>query len=1110
MIHRGYEVYKRLTASHLLNSLWSCLLLSATLAMPLQAHAAGFSKAFAPNTIGPGSVSTLTFTIANNADVASPPPLSDLAFSDTLPGDVTIATPANASTDCTDAILSAPAGGTTIVFSGGRLAPSSTCSVTVNVTSSTPDVYTNVSGSLTGSDGDSGSATADLTVTSNLPGFSKSFSPSTVSVGQTSTLTFTIDNTGNESSLNRVTFSDTLPIGMVVATPANTATDCNTLVPPAITANPGSNSISFSAYGSGATPVVATGSNCSVTVDVTATVAGLLGNITDELNSGPESIGATQSSGKASAVLEVQRDFLTKAFTDDPIPPGGTGTLQFIITNHDRANGATAISFTDDLDATLPGLTAVLPPVPDPPCGAGSSLTGTSLLTLTGGNLPPEGSCTVSVTVQVPGAATAGSYVNTTSTVAATIGGIPSIKNAASDTLVVAPIPLLTKTFTDDPVVPGNNVTLEFTITNTDLSNVATDIAFSDNLSAALAGLVPSLPPTPNPPCGAGSQLLQHSDSFGAVWLDFTGGNLAAGGSCTFSLTLAVPSGISGGTYTNTTSLITATVAAATLTGPAASDDLHVASAPRLTKTFTDDPVAPGGTATLEFTLSYDANTIAGGTAIRFTDDLNATLAGLTAIGLPLNDICGTGSSLTGSASDTFLTFADGILAPDSSCTFSVTVQVPSATASGAYTNTTSSVTATASGKTATSSPASDDLYVAELTFSKAFTDDPVLPGGTVNLQFVINNVTTASGATNITFTDDLDATLTGLVATALPSTPCGAGSTISGTNVLTLSGGNLAAGVSCTFDVTLTVPSGAAHGEYSNTTSTLGADVGGNPVTISAATDKLAVVSILPTYTVSYDGNGNTGGSAPVDASSPYTVNTSVTVLDNTGGLVKTSYTFDGWNTLANGNGTAYAPAATFNIVANVTLYAQWAPQRTYSAPSATGSGTITASFTTSDPSCTFGPPPPQFIPVEGNAASPPAGSAPAGVVFPHGLFNFTITGCASPGSVVNFTITYPQPLTAGTQYWKYGPEPAPGNTSPHWYVLPATIIGNTATFSITDGGLGDDDLLANNTFVDAGGTGAPAAAGPVVPIPTLSGWGLALLFSLMVVTMAFISRRQ
>ncbi|WP_183570515.1 S-layer homology domain-containing protein, partial [Paenibacillus endophyticus] len=79
------------------------------------------------------------------------------------------------------------------------------------------------------------------------------------------------------------------------------------------------------------------------------------------------------------------------------------------------------------------------------------------------------------------------------------------------------------------------------------------------------------------------------------------------------------------------------------------------------------------------------------------------------------------------------------------------------------------------------------------------------------------------------------------------------------------------------------------------------------------------------PTYTVTYNGNGSTGGTVPTD-SNPYEQNATVTVLGNTGSLEKTGNTFAGWNTAADGTGTAYAANATFGMAAaNVTLYAQW-----------------------------------------------------------------------------------------------------------------------------------------------------------------------------------------
>lgn len=78
-------------------------------------------------------------------------------------------------------------------------------------------------------------------------------------------------------------------------------------------------------------------------------------------------------------------------------------------------------------------------------------------------------------------------------------------------------------------------------------------------------------------------------------------------------------------------------------------------------------------------------------------------------------------------------------------------------------------------------------------------------------------------------------------------------------------------------------------------------------------------------TYSVTYDGNGNTGGSVPTD-SATYAQGASVTVLDNTGTLVKTYNAFAGWNTAADGSGSAYSVGSTFSMgSANVVLYAQW-----------------------------------------------------------------------------------------------------------------------------------------------------------------------------------------
>jgi len=80
-------------------------------------------------------------------------------------------------------------------------------------------------------------------------------------------------------------------------------------------------------------------------------------------------------------------------------------------------------------------------------------------------------------------------------------------------------------------------------------------------------------------------------------------------------------------------------------------------------------------------------------------------------------------------------------------------------------------------------------------------------------------------------------------------------------------------------------------------------------------------VVPIL--YSVTYDGNGNTSGTVPVD-SSGYEDGDSVTVMGNSGSLVKGPLLFTEWNTAFDGSGISYTQLSTLNMgTANVVLYA-------------------------------------------------------------------------------------------------------------------------------------------------------------------------------------------
>ena len=60
-------------------------------------------------------------------------------------------------------------------------------------------------------------------------------------------------------------------------------------------------------------------------------------------------------------------------------------------------------------------------------------------------------------------------------------------------------------------------------------------------------------------------------------------------------------------------------------------------------------------------------------------------------------------------------------------------------------------------------------------------------------------------------------------------------------------------------------------------------------------------------TYTITYDGNSSTSGSAPDKQTDK--PGADITILDNSKELERTGYKFTGWNTKADGSGETYKP---------------------------------------------------------------------------------------------------------------------------------------------------------------------------------------------------------
>lgn len=125
---------------------------------------------------------------------------------------------------------------------------------------------------------------------------------------------------------------------------------------------------------------------------------------------------------------------------------------------------------------------------------------------------------------------------------------------------------------------------------------------------------------------------------------------------------------------------------------------------------------------------------------------------------------------------------------------------------------------------------------------------------------------------------------------------------------------------------------------------------------TVKACNRTIVVHTEPNTYTIKYDGNGNTGGST---ANSSHTYDVAKGLTAN--GYIRTGYSFNGWNTKADGSGTTYADKASVKnlTTANggtVTLYAQWTANKytvTYNANG--GTGTMANQELTYDKSATL-----------------------------------------------------------------------------------------------------------------------------------------------------------
>jgi uncharacterized repeat protein (TIGR01451 family) len=665
-------------------------------APPTLAKAFGGSTS---TTIAPGDTTTMSFTFTNPA--GNPGNLTGVGFTaaDTLTGFQIAGTP-NLTTNgqCGSPTLTGfSAASNSVNISGATVTTANPCVVTVNVTSSTPGVYTN-NATPTSTQGGTGvvSNTATLTVAAP-PTVAKAFAPTLITPNGTSLLTITLTNPNASLDLTGAMLTDMLPAGLNTV-PATVLTNCSPGTP-----SQTGDSVSLS----GAT--IPQGGSCTLTVQVTSAATGVYTNTIDPgalttSNSGPNTNTAT-------ATLTVANPpTLSKAFAPNPILPNGTSTLTITLTN---PNSNVPLTLSSPLTDTLPANVTTDGGTAATSCSGGTPSQMTGSVTLTGGTIPTSGSCTLTVNVT---SATAGGHLNTIAAGAlATNGGTNA--DPATATLVVGNPPAVTKTFSPDKIKTGATTAMTIAITNNNPTDPFNNVSFTDTLPAGLT--VPDAAATTQ--CGTGTLTVASNV------ITLTGGTINANTTCTLTFTAT---GATPGVKTNSVTVNTANFGSGTGSGT-----VTVYDVPTLSKGFSPMSVPFGGTSTLSFTLT-NPNSFTGGelSGLSFSDTLPA---GVT-VGTSSTSACG--GTLTTTAPN-LIAFSGGTLGtanPANTCTLNVTV---TGTQLGMHTNTVTSLTATETGANPVSAMAT--LTVTQSPTTTTITSD--LPDPSVVGEPYAVNVTVAA-----------------------------------------------------------------------------------------------------------------------------------------------------------------------------------------------------------------------------------------------------------------------------------------------------------------------------------------------------------------------------
>ncbi|MBL0125568.1 MAG: DUF11 domain-containing protein [Betaproteobacteria bacterium] len=165
-----------------------------------------------PQTIGVGQTTTLTFTVDNSA--AGAVNRTALGFTDTLTGAGSLI--ATASTPQCGGGNVTVTGGNVISINNAAVNAGTTCTITVSITGVTAGIYVNgpTNSSISGVSANLSNNVTDQTLNVQRANVGKTFAAASITDGASTSLIFTLFNTGTNPVQSGISVSDTLPAGL--------------------------------------------------------------------------------------------------------------------------------------------------------------------------------------------------------------------------------------------------------------------------------------------------------------------------------------------------------------------------------------------------------------------------------------------------------------------------------------------------------------------------------------------------------------------------------------------------------------------------------------------------------------------------------------------------------------------------------------------------------------------------------------------------------------------------------------------------------------------------------------------------------------------------------